>query len=263
MHYIFLMEAIPNSYIIDGKGNVVSFHFGNLEKSDLSILLEAAQKDKPIASQKHHQFKTQGKELLTMQNLLLQANLLYNRSKEKSDLHKALELVQQSQAIEPCFYNLYLECKIQQNLRNPQAADSCATKALQLCKEGYQTIVYETLSKELKGISSSYQSHEDKMAKLEFAKHEIDCGILEYNTYTDIKIEFTNIGEQPLIISHVSSSCGCATPEWSRKPVNPGEKGEIMVKYHAGGKGKFTRSIIVQSNAINTIEKLTLKGEVK
>jgi len=42
---------------------------------------------------------------------------------------------------------------------------------------------------------------------------------------------FTNIGEQPIVIHNVISSCGCTTPEWTREPVRPGATGTIQVKF--------------------------------
>ena len=42
---------------------------------------------------------------------------------------------------------------------------------------------------------------------------------------------FTNIGQQPLVIHNVISSCGCTTPEWTREPVRPGATGTIQATY--------------------------------
>ena len=42
---------------------------------------------------------------------------------------------------------------------------------------------------------------------------------------------FTNIGQEPLVIHNVISSCGCTTPEWTREPVKPGATGTIAATY--------------------------------
>ena len=34
----------------------------------------------------------------------------------------------------------------------------------------------------------------------------------------------TNIGDKPLVIYSVVSSCGCTDVEWTRQPLKPGEK---------------------------------------
>ena len=42
---------------------------------------------------------------------------------------------------------------------------------------------------------------------------------------------FTNIGQQPLVVHNVISSCGCTTPEWTREPVKPGATGTIQATF--------------------------------
>ena len=42
---------------------------------------------------------------------------------------------------------------------------------------------------------------------------------------------FTNIGNQPIVVQNVISSCGCTTPEWTREPVRPGATGTIQATY--------------------------------
>ena len=42
---------------------------------------------------------------------------------------------------------------------------------------------------------------------------------------------FTNVGNEPLVIHNVISSCGCTTPEWTREPVRPGATGTIQATF--------------------------------
>ena len=42
---------------------------------------------------------------------------------------------------------------------------------------------------------------------------------------------FTNIGQMPIVIHNVISSCGCTTPEWTREPVRPGATGTIQATF--------------------------------
>lgn len=264
LHYTFLMEAVPNAYIINPAGEVVYFHFGTQSGAETALTLDSILSDQPVHSSKHHQFYSENDQLLEMQNLLLQASILLNSDKhDTAKLNPALKLIQRSIDIEPCFYNLYLLCEVQKQSGDTSLADSCAANALRYYKSGYQGIVYEKLANELKSISSTYLENKGSMPIIEFQNHEINCGELTYDTYQTIRIEFQNTGQQPLIIANVSSSCGCAKPEWNKKPVAPGEKGEISIDYHASGKGAFNRSVFIQSNASNSMQKLALKGEVK
>lgn len=77
-------------------------------------------------------------------------------------------------------------------------------------------------------------------------------------------MRFENIGTAPLIISDVSSSCGCTTPSYNEKPVLPQTTGSIVIKYDTSFLGEFKKYIKVTSNAANkTVVVLTIKGYVK
>ena len=74
---------------------------------------------------------------------------------------------------------------------------------------------------------------------------------------------FTNKGgKAPIVLNDVKASCGCTVPDWTRTPVAPKEKGTIKVTYNTNNVGAFTKSITVNSNAINSPVVLTIKGIV-
>lgn len=75
---------------------------------------------------------------------------------------------------------------------------------------------------------------------------------------------FTNTGKSPLIISNVSASCGCTTPEYSKHPINPGEQGSVTVVFDSQNQvGMQQKIITILSNAEPSRTILQLKGEVK
>ena len=78
--------------------------------------------------------------------------------------------------------------------------------------------------------------------------------------------EFTNVGNEPLIIQNASASCGCTTPEWPKEPILPGKVGKIKVKYNTQGRGNqpFDKSVYISSNASTNNERyeLHIKGFV-
>ena len=39
---------------------------------------------------------------------------------------------------------------------------------------------------------------------------------------------FTNISDSPIVVHNIISSCGCATPQWTRSPVKPGKRVKWM-----------------------------------
>ena len=71
---------------------------------------------------------------------------------------------------------------------------------------------------------------------------------------------FTNTGDADLVLQKVRASCGCTTPDWTKAPVKPGEKGSIKVTYNASGRpGSFNKTITVSSNAGE--KRLSIKGD--
>lgn len=74
--------------------------------------------------------------------------------------------------------------------------------------------------------------------------------------------EFTNIGDAPLIIKEIKSSCGCAIPKKPERPIMPGEKSQISVSYDTNRPGSFSKAITIFSNAKKERKSLKIKGYV-
>lgn len=63
--------------------------------------------------------------------------------------------------------------------------------------------------------------------------------------------KFTNIGNEPLIITSAYTSCGCTIPRWPEEPIYPNESGYIIVGFHTSNIGRFNKGTMVKSNAAN------------
>lgn len=100
-------------------------------------------------------------------------------------------------------------------------------------------------------------------AKIEFTSETVDYGTIEKGSNGVRIFEFTNTGNAPLIISKVSSSCGCTIPKKPEAPILPGKKGEIQVKYDTNRVGPIRKAVTVISNADTPTKVLKIKGEVK
>lgn len=75
--------------------------------------------------------------------------------------------------------------------------------------------------------------------------------------------KFKNNGKTPLVLSQVSASCGCTTPEWTRTPTRPGNGGEVKVTFNPANRpGTFNKTITVQSNAEQAVTTLRISGKV-
>ena len=85
-------------------------------------------------------------------------------------------------------------------------------------------------------------------AKIEFKDKDntIDYGTVSKNSDNGIRtFEFTNTGNEPLIIKDVKSSCGCTVPTKPTDPILPGKTGKIDVKYNMN-PGPIRKTITVE-----------------
>lgn len=104
-----------------------------------------------------------------------------------------------------------------------------------------------------------------KPAEIKFDKLTHDFGTFsEKAPVVSCTFAFTNVGESPLIINQAVASCGCTVPEYTKTPIQPGEKGEIKVTYNGTGKfpGHFKKSITVRTNGAVEMTRLYIEGEM-
>ncbi|MBT8305234.1 MAG: DUF1573 domain-containing protein [Bacteroidia bacterium] len=112
------------------------------------------------------------------------------------------------------------------------------------------------------GLISFGSLAQEKVAKIEFKTDVIDYGTIEKGADGLRTFEFTNTGNAPLIISKVSSTCGCTVPKKPEGPIMPGETGEIQVKYDTKRVMPIRKTITVLSNAETPTVALKIKGNV-
>lgn len=116
---------------------------------------------------------------------------------------------------------------------------------------------------ENKGTGAVEEKNENApIISLENAVYEF--GTVKEGAKVEHTYSFTNTGKSPLILSNVSASCGCTTPEYSKHPINPGEKGSVTVVFDSQNQvGMQQKIITILSNAEPSRTILQLKGEVK
>ncbi len=113
------------------------------------------------------------------------------------------------------------------------------------------------------GLMGFTLTAQEKAAKIEFKSETVDYGEVAKGANGVRVFEFTNTGDAPLIISKVSSSCGCTIPKKPEGPILPGKTSEIQVKYDTNRVGPIRKAITVISNADTPTKVLKIKGEVK
>ena len=101
--------------------------------------------------------------------------------------------------------------------------------------------------------------------QIKFNITEYDYGsINEDGGIAETVFEFTNTGNQPLVLNNVKATCGCTTPEWTKSPIAPNQKGTIKVGYNPQNRpGAFSKNLNVYSNTQPSVTILTIKGKVE
>lgn len=108
-------------------------------------------------------------------------------------------------------------------------------------------------------ITSFAQS---KPAEFKFEKETYDFGKIPLTKPVSVEFKFVNVGDEPLILTKVETTCGCTVPTYTQTPVKKGEAGIIKVTYTpAGSPLPFSKSITITSNAKTPTKVLYIKGE--
>lgn len=101
-------------------------------------------------------------------------------------------------------------------------------------------------------------------AEIKFEKETHDFGVFNESKPVVTSFIFENIGNEPLVINQVMTSCGCTVPNYTKTPIEPGAKGEIRITYNGKGKaeGPFKKGISVRTNATKPLTRLYIKGHM-
>jgi hypothetical protein len=79
------------------------------------------------------------------------------------------------------------------------------------------------------------------------------------------RIDFINVGTNPLIIKDISSTCTCTVGSFSKEAILPNKIGFIEITFHSVGKmlGVQTQPLIIETNSLNKkFKKLNIEFEI-
>ncbi|WP_026902487.1 DUF1573 domain-containing protein [Pedobacter glucosidilyticus] len=110
-----------------------------------------------------------------------------------------------------------------------------------------------------------FTAMQDNKAEFKFQEETHDFGKIPQGKPVSFTFKYTNTGNEPLIISDISSPCGCTVPEVSPKagtPIKKGESGSITITYNAAAVAPFNKSVTISSNSKTPKKMLYVKGEV-
>ncbi len=97
---------------------------------------------------------------------------------------------------------------------------------------------------------------------MKFESTEVDYGEIQQGSEPLRTFTFTNVGNEPLIISNAKGSCGCTVPSYPKDPILPGETSKIEVRYDTNRIGPFQKTVTLTTNEATNTHTLKIKGKV-
>ena len=99
--------------------------------------------------------------------------------------------------------------------------------------------------------------------KMTVDRTEYDFGTFPMSESQECFFRITNTGSSLLMVQDVVTSCGCTKVEYDKHPVPPGQSMDLKVIYEAEESGRFTKVMIVYSNAETSPVRLRIKGDAR
>lgn len=101
-------------------------------------------------------------------------------------------------------------------------------------------------------------------AVLVFREYEHSFGKVSGGEKVGYVFKFENKGTADLVILAAITTCGCTVPKYDKRPIHPGEDGEIEVVFDTSGRnGMQTKTVTVRSNASVPVVVLKINAEVE
>ncbi len=111
--------------------------------------------------------------------------------------------------------------------------------------------------------SASGKNESSGLPVIAFEKDFHDFGKLMAGEKVTYSFKFKNTGKAMLIISTVTTSCGCTISDYPREPIKPGEGGSVDVSFDSEGKhGIQNKTITVLSNTQPPTNQLRIQSTV-
>ena len=98
---------------------------------------------------------------------------------------------------------------------------------------------------------------------LELSEEIVDFGAVRLDETVHRKVLLVkNVGDEPLVINQVSSTCHCVEAGWWIRPIEPGASDTIQIDFEPDVSGRVSKKLIIYSNAQNRRVPFRVKADV-
>jgi hypothetical protein len=131
------------------------------------------------------------------------------------------------------------------------------------CNEKGKTPAVDTSLIQNSATADGNNSEKTDGPQLNFREVEKDFGMILHGERVMHRFNFTNSGNKTLVVTGVSSSCGCTVADYSKEPIEPGKSGYVEVTFDSQNRQGFQeKSITVLSNCEPNRKELKIKANV-
>ena len=127
---------------------------------------------------------------------------------------------------------------------------------------------YDTTLKKVDSALLKFEQQEAERLKnitsIKFDKEVYDFGACQEGEMVKKTIEFTNTGKLPLVINQAYGSCGCTVPTYDKEPVQPGNKGKLVIEFNSKNRtGANTKTVTILANTQPEATSISFSIKVK
>jgi len=111
--------------------------------------------------------------------------------------------------------------------------------------------------------TASGEGASESLPVITFDKDLHDFGKIVQGEKVSYSFKFTNTGKSDLVISNVTTSCGCTVPEYPKTPIRPGQAGHLKVTFDSSGRsGIQLKTVTVLANTQPNTTVIQIKSEI-
>ncbi|MDO4802698.1 MAG: DUF1573 domain-containing protein [Prevotellaceae bacterium] len=91
----------------------------------------------------------------------------------------------------------------------------------------------------------------NKGSIISYKQYKFDFDTINVAEGATCVFHYCNIGQEPLIISDILTSCGCIENIWHKEPLAINQSDSVVIKYKSNTLGTFQKAVVVKNNSIN------------
>ena len=104
----------------------------------------------------------------------------------------------------------------------------------------------------------------NNIAKITLEETDFNFGSVNEGDVVKHTFKLKNVGNQPLLITDIRTTCGCTVPTWNKSPIVANANDQVEVKFDTKGKAnEQIKKITIIANTFPAETELILRGMVQ